>query len=66
MKKFITIAAVAAMIAGVTAANAASQQATDEELSSQVTVQARGNHDAYASTRSRGAVQNGDFQLQGR
>ena len=66
MKKLITTAALAALIAGVSSAYAANQQATDEEISSQVTVQARGNHDAYASTRSRGAVQSGDFQLQGR
>ena len=66
MKKLITTAALVALIAGVSSAYAANQQATDEEISSQVTVQARGNHDAYASTRSRGAVQNSDFQLQGR
>ena len=71
MKKLITTAALAALIAGVSSAYAANQQATDEELSTALNYRAA-QSDAYASARVPGHVQsragspNGDFQLQGR
>jgi len=71
MKKLFTTVAMAALIAGVTSAYAADQQATSAELDNALNWQAA-TSGAYASARVPGHVQarvgspNGDFQLQGR
>lgn len=75
-KMLITAAAMTALIAGVTTAQAWDQQATGAEMDYELSQKTLGNYDgAYASARVPGRIrthhatvpsESSDFQLQGR